>query len=45
MLPEIYEVHWPDPKVPVAETARAPEQLVPEGKIRHVGVSNYCAAG
>jgi len=45
MPPEIYEVHWPDPKVPVAGTARALEQLVREGKFRHVGVSNYGAAG
>jgi aryl-alcohol dehydrogenase-like predicted oxidoreductase len=40
---DIYQVHWPDPKVPFAETAGALEQLVQEGKIRHVGVSNYDA--
>jgi aryl-alcohol dehydrogenase-like predicted oxidoreductase len=41
---DIYQVHWPDPNVPFAETAAALEELVQEGKIRHVGVSNYHAA-
>jgi hypothetical protein len=38
---DLYQVHWPDPDVPLAETAGALQQLVEEGKIRHVGVSNY----
>jgi aryl-alcohol dehydrogenase-like predicted oxidoreductase len=38
---DLYQVHWPDPDVPLAETAGALEQLVEEGKIRHAGVSNY----
>jgi aryl-alcohol dehydrogenase-like predicted oxidoreductase len=38
---DLYQVHWPDPDVPFAETAGALEQLVEEGKIGHVGVSNY----
>jgi aryl-alcohol dehydrogenase-like predicted oxidoreductase len=38
---DLYQVHWPDPVVPFAETAGALQQLVDEGKIRHVGVSNY----
>jgi aryl-alcohol dehydrogenase-like predicted oxidoreductase len=38
---DLYQVHWPDPEVPLAETAGALQQLVDEGKIRHVGVSNY----
>jgi aryl-alcohol dehydrogenase-like predicted oxidoreductase len=41
---DIYQVHWPDPNVPFAETAAALEELVQEGKIRHVGVSNFDAA-
>jgi len=41
---DIYQVHWPDPKVPFAETAAALQQLVDEGKIRHVGVSNFDVA-
>jgi aryl-alcohol dehydrogenase-like predicted oxidoreductase len=41
---DIYQVYWPDPKVPFAETAGALQELVDEGKIRHVGVSNFDAA-
>lgn len=41
---DIYQVHWPDPKVPFGETADALQALVDEGKIRHVGVSNFDAA-
>jgi aryl-alcohol dehydrogenase-like predicted oxidoreductase len=40
---DLYQVHWPDPKVPFAETAGALQKLVDEGKIRHVGVSNFDA--
>jgi aryl-alcohol dehydrogenase-like predicted oxidoreductase len=40
---DIYQVHWPDPNVPCAETAAGLEELVQEGKSRHVGVSNYDA--
>jgi aryl-alcohol dehydrogenase-like predicted oxidoreductase len=40
---DLYQVHWPDPKVPAAETAGALRALVAEGKIGHVGVSNYSA--
>jgi aryl-alcohol dehydrogenase-like predicted oxidoreductase len=40
---DLYQVHWPDPNTPAAETAGALEDLVREGKIRHVGVSNYDA--
>jgi aryl-alcohol dehydrogenase-like predicted oxidoreductase len=38
---DIYQVHWPDPGTPFAETAGALQELVDEGKIRHVGVSNF----
>ena len=41
---DLYQLHWPDPAVPVAETAGALQELVDEGKIRHVGVSNFDAA-
>jgi aryl-alcohol dehydrogenase-like predicted oxidoreductase len=40
---DLYQVHWPDPNTPFEETAGALEQLVQEGKIRYVGVSNYDA--
>jgi aryl-alcohol dehydrogenase-like predicted oxidoreductase len=38
---DLYQVHWPDATVPAAETAGALRDLVTEGKIGHVGVSNY----
>jgi aryl-alcohol dehydrogenase-like predicted oxidoreductase len=38
---DIYQVHWPDPNTPPEETAGVLVELVREGKIRHVGVSNY----
>lgn len=41
---DLYQVHWPDPDVPAAETAGALQEMVDEGKLRHVGVSNYDAA-
>jgi aryl-alcohol dehydrogenase-like predicted oxidoreductase len=41
---DLYQVHWPDPNVPAAETAGALRELVAEGKIGHVGLSNYDAA-
>ena len=38
---DLYQVHWPDPTTPIAETARALEELRRQGKIRAIGVSNY----
>ena len=38
---DLYQVHWPDPVVAAAETAGALADLIVEGKIGHVGVSNY----
>jgi aryl-alcohol dehydrogenase-like predicted oxidoreductase len=38
---DLYQVHWPDEDTPFAETAAALQELVDEGKIRHVGVSNF----
>ncbi|PYT38092.1 MAG: general stress protein [Acidobacteria bacterium] len=38
---DLYQLHWPDPKTPAEETAGALEKMVGEGKIRHVGVSNF----
>jgi aryl-alcohol dehydrogenase-like predicted oxidoreductase len=38
---DLYQVHWPDVSTPAEETGHALESLVREGKIRHVGVSNY----
>jgi aryl-alcohol dehydrogenase-like predicted oxidoreductase len=41
---DLYQVHWPDPHTPIGETAAALAELVREGLIRHVGVSNYTTA-
>jgi len=38
---DLYQVHWPDPNTPISETAEALTELKKQGKIRHVGVSNY----
>ena len=38
---DIYQVHWPDPRVPVEETADTLGELYEQGKIRAIGVSNY----
>ncbi len=41
---DLYQLHWPDPATPYEETAEALAKLVAEGKIRHVGVSNFDVA-
>jgi aryl-alcohol dehydrogenase-like predicted oxidoreductase len=38
---DIYQVHWPDPLVPMEETAAALRQLFERGTIRAIGVSNF----
>jgi aryl-alcohol dehydrogenase-like predicted oxidoreductase len=38
---DLYQIHWPDPHTPFAETAGALGELVDAGKIRHAGVSNF----
>jgi aryl-alcohol dehydrogenase-like predicted oxidoreductase len=38
---DIYQVHWPDPLVPVEETAATLRELYEQGKIRAIGASNY----
>ena len=38
---DIYQVHWPDPLVPIEETAATMRELYEQGTIRAIGVSNY----
>ncbi|MGB6387220.1 MAG: aldo/keto reductase [Terriglobales bacterium] len=41
---DLYQLHWPNYTVPVAETMSAMERLVEMGKIRFIGVSNFTVA-
>ncbi|MBK5967535.1 MULTISPECIES: aldo/keto reductase [Thiorhodovibrio] len=38
---DLYQIHWPDAKTPMEETARAMDDLHSAGKIRAIGVSNF----
>jgi diketogulonate reductase-like aldo/keto reductase len=38
---DLYQLHWPNETVPIAETMAAMEELVDAGKIRFIGVSNF----
>jgi aryl-alcohol dehydrogenase-like predicted oxidoreductase len=40
---DLCQIHHPDPMVPIAESLGALEMLVAEGKVRHIGVSNFSA--
>jgi len=41
---DLYQVHWPDPDVPLADTFGALDALKEAGKVRAVGVSNFGAS-
>ena len=38
---DLYQFHWPNPEIPLAETAVALEQCVRAGKARFIGASNF----
>ena len=38
---DLYQIHTPDPRTPVAETLAALGELVAEGKVRYLGHSNF----
>ena len=40
---DLYQIHGFDPATPIEETVRALDQLVRQGHIRYVGVSNWAA--
>src|SRR5579872_6184407 len=40
---DLYQVHFPDPLTPIEETLRALDDLVRQGKVRYIGVSNHPA--
>ena len=41
---DLYQTHWPDPKVPIADTMGTLLELKQEGKIRAIGASNVSLA-
>jgi aryl-alcohol dehydrogenase-like predicted oxidoreductase len=40
---DLYQLHQPDPKTPIADTLGALDELVREGKVREIGCSNFSA--
>ena len=38
---DIYQVHWPNPGIPISETMEAFSKLVDDQKIRRIGVCNF----
>ncbi|MBI2599787.1 aldo/keto reductase [Candidatus Daviesbacteria bacterium] len=38
---DLYQIHWPNPIVPIDKTLKALEKLVNMGKVRHIGVCNF----
>jgi aryl-alcohol dehydrogenase-like predicted oxidoreductase len=40
---DLYQIHGFDPATPIEETVRALDQLVRDGDVRYVGVSNWAA--
>lgn len=41
---DLYQVHWPDTRTPIAETAELLAGFQREGKVRALGVSNFSVA-
>lgn len=41
---DLYQLHRPDPSVPIAETLHVLDELVRAGKVREIGCSNFSVA-
>ncbi len=41
---DLYQIHWPDPEPEIEEGWQTLAQLKKEGKVRHIGVSNFNVA-
>ncbi len=40
---DLYQIHRPEPAIPIDETLRALDDLVRSGKVRYIGTSTYAA--
>lgn len=40
---DLYQIHWPNTQVDIAETMLAMEALVDAGQVKYIGVSNFSA--
>ncbi len=38
---DLYQIHWPNSRVPIVETMRAMGELVDQKMVRYIGVSNF----
>ena len=38
---DLYQIHWPNSSVPIAETMKAMEELANSGMVKYIGVSNF----
>lgn len=41
---DLFLIHWPNRAVPLAETLRGMRHLMEDGRVRHIGVSNFPVA-
>lgn len=38
---DLYQIHWPNPIVPIEQTLKALEKLTKDGKVKYIGVCNF----